>query len=62
MGRREFEIKVKVIAHSNLTLDEVVQQIMKGEQSVNANSTVRFHFEFPKNLSELFEVREIMES
>lgn len=62
MNRREFAMQVKVIAHESLSLNEVVQEIMKGEQAANDGSAVRFHFEFPKNLNELFEVQGVMES
>lgn len=60
--RKEFNINVKVIASPDLTLAEVIQEIMKGEQAANDSSAVRFHFEFPKDLAKLLEIHGVMES
>jgi hypothetical protein len=60
--RKEFDIRVKVIAHSDMNIAQVIQEIMKGEQAANDSSAVRFHFEFPRDLAKLLEIHGVMES
>jgi hypothetical protein len=62
MSKVEFTMKVKIIAESSMSLEEVTRGILEGESGANDKSCIRFHFEFPKELTNLFETRQIMQS